>query len=182
MREDRDIHFYRPPTIARPVRPPALVSSRDVGRGGVKFMGRTLSGAVPTTALYPEDRDWGYHDDGTTVYLVYNRLGVINYIPIALTGGPVLAVQTVSTTPFTVTDAHDVLLVDATAAAITLNLQAVATARKKLYYFKKIDASANAMTLDGSGAEAIDGAATLATAVQFTAFTIYPTAVGWWIL
>lgn len=59
-----------------------LVASRDVGRGGIKFMGRTISGGAPTVALYPEDRDWGYHDDGTTVYLVYNRLGVINYIPL----------------------------------------------------------------------------------------------------
>lgn len=73
--------------LHRPAAPPSArgvpsVASRDVGRGGIKFMGRTISGGAPTVALYPEDRDWGYHDDGATVYLVFNRLGVINYIPI----------------------------------------------------------------------------------------------------
>jgi hypothetical protein len=145
-------------------------------------MGYTSSAGVPTVAEYPENRSWGYHDDGTTTYLVFNRLGVINYIPIALTGGPALSVATTTTTPYTVTNANDVLLVDATAAPVTVNLPAVATVRKKLYYFKKIDASANAMTLDPNGAETVDSGATLATTVQFTAYTLYPTAAGWWIL
>lgn len=59
-----------------------LVASRDVGRGGIKFMGYTASVGVPTIAEYPENRSWGYHDDGATTYLVFNRLGVVNYIPI----------------------------------------------------------------------------------------------------
>lgn len=170
-----DVSLYRPLRGAPP-RPATIVSARDVGRGGVKFMGRTISGAVPTIAQFPEDRDWGYHDDGSQVYLVYNRLGVINYIPIsiAVAGGPVLAVQTVSTTPFTVTDAHDVLLVDATAGAITLNLHAVATARKKLYNFKKIDATANGMILEPNAAETVDGAANITEIVQYTNYTLYP--------
>lgn len=179
MREERfssDGGFYRPPSIVRPPRPASPVSSRDVGRGGTKFMGYTSSGGVPTTAQYPENRSWGYHDDGSTTYLVFNRLGVINYIPISIvtTGGPVLAVQTVSTTPFTVTDAHDILLVDATAGAITLNLHAVATARKKLYNFKKIDASANGMILEPNAAETVDGAANITEIVQFTSYSLYP--------
>lgn len=185
MREDQfrpSAELYRP-LIGRPVRQTAVVSSREVGRGGVKFMGRTISGVAPAIADFPEDRDWGYHDDGTTVYLVYNRLGVINYIPIsaAMTGGPVLAVQTVSTTPFTVTDAHDVLLVDATAGAITLNLHAVATARKKIYNFKKIDASANSMVLEPNAAELIDGAANITEVIPQTSYSIFPS-TEWRIL
>lgn len=179
MREDgfqSGPSFYRPPSIVRPARPASPVSSRDVGRGGVKFMGRTISGAAPALVNYPEDRDWGYHDDGSQVYLVYNRLGVLNYIPISIpiTGGPVLAVQTVTTTPFAVTDAHDVLLVDATAGAITLNLQAVATARKKIYNFKKIDASANGMILEPNAAETIDSLANITEIVQYTNYSLYP--------
>lgn len=185
MREERfssDGGFYRPPSIVRPPRPASPVSSRDVGRGGTKFMGFTLSGGVPTTLEYPENRSWGYHDDGSTTYLVFNRLGVINYIPIALTGGAPLAVATTTTTPYAVTNANDVLLVDATAAPVVVDLQTLASAVKKIYTFKKIDASANAMTLDGSGGETIDGALTLVTVVQYTSFSLYPGPTGWWVL
>lgn len=168
--------------VLRNPRTPNTVSSREVGRGGAKFMGRTISAAVPTIAQYPEDRDWGYHDDGTTVYLTYNRLGVINYIPISFVGGSPLAVATTTTTPYTVTNSNDVLLVDATAAPVVVNLQSLASAKKKIYSFKKMDATANSMTLDPSGAETVDGAPTLVTAVQYTAFSLYPTATGWVIL
>lgn len=178
MREERfqSDSFYRPPSIVRPPRPASPVSSRDVGRGGSKFMGYTSSVGVPTLLEYPEDKSWGYHNDGTTTYLVFNRLGVINYIPISIpiTGSPILAVQTVTTTPFTVTDAHDVLLVDATAGAITLNLQAVATARKKIYNFKKIDASANGMVLEPNAAETIDSAANITEIVPQTSYSLFP--------
>jgi hypothetical protein len=94
---------------------------------------------------------------------------------------PALAVAT-KTANYTLTDSDDVLLIDATAGAVVITLHAVASAKRKRYDFKKIDASANAMTLDGNGAETIDGAATLASVVQWTNFTLFPTSSGWVIL
>lgn len=92
---------------------------------------------------------------------------------------PAVSVVT-RTTNFTLTDANDVVLVDCTAGAVTATLHAVATAKLKPYYFKKIDASANAMVLDPNAAEQIDGAATLSATVRYTAYTLVPNSATEW--
>ena len=78
------------------------------------------------------------------------------------------------TAAFTITDANDVILVDATSGAVTITLHAAATAKQKPYNFKKIDSSANAMTIDGNASETIDGATTKSTTIQYTNFTLVP--------
>lgn len=82
----------------------------------------------------------------------------------------------------TLTPDYDVLLVDATGGAVTLTLPPAADATGHIIYAKKIDASANAMTLDGSGSETIDGAATKATTTQWVAYTIISNGEAWFIL
>ena len=57
--------------------------------------------------------------------------------------------------------------VDASGAARTVNLPAISGAQGRIYIIKKIDATANAVIIDGSGAETIDGAATYNTVVQY---------------
>lgn len=74
------------------------------------------------------------------------------------------------------------LLVDASGGPVTINLPPAASSSRRVIVAKKIDASANAMTLDGSGAETIDGAATQTTATQWVAFTIQCNGVGWFII
>lgn len=85
-----------------------------------------------------------------------------------------LDVTTITSSPYSLTDANDVLLVDTSGGAVTVNLHTAATAKQKPYYIKKIDSSANAMTLDASGAQTIDGAATQSTIIQYLSFTIVP--------
>jgi hypothetical protein len=94
---------------------------------------------------------------------------------------PALSVVT-KTAAYTLTDADDVILVDATSGAVTITLHAVATAKRKPYYFKKIDAGGNAMVLEPDGAETVDGAANISVTVQYTAYTLFPTSSGWVIL
>lgn len=86
------------------------------------------------------------------------------------------------TANYTLTDADDVVLVDASAGAITITLQAVATAHKHPFYLKKIDASANAVTLDAAGAELIENALTYSLPTQFKAAIIFPTGTAWYVL
>lgn len=81
---------------------------------------------------------------------------------------------TSAASPYSLSDTNDVLLVDASGGAVTVNLHTAATAKQKPYYIKKIDSSVNAMTLDGSGAQVIDGAATQVTTVQYVAYAIVP--------
>lgn len=82
----------------------------------------------------------------------------------------------------TITDADTVVLADATAEAVTLTLPAAGDVIGKQVVVKKIDASANAVTIDGSGSETIDGAATKATSTQWASYTLASDGTGWFIL
>lgn len=93
--------------------------------------------------------------------------------------GGTLSVVT-KTSSYTITDDDDVVLVDCTSAGVTINLHAVATARQKPYYFKKIDSTGNAMTLDANSTETIDGAATQSTSTQYGRFTLIPNNATEW--
>jgi len=73
------------------------------------------------------------------------------------------------------------ILADATAGAVTVTLPPVASSLGALIVVKKTDASANAVTVDGSGAETIDGATTQALAAQYDAVTVVCDGIAWWI-
>lgn len=60
----------------------------------------------------------------------------------------------------------DLVLVDATAGVVTVTLPFVDDAQRKLYTVKKIDAGGNAVTVQGGGAETIDGG-TISLANQY---------------
>lgn len=74
------------------------------------------------------------------------------------------------------------VLADATAGAITLALPPAASARGRIFTVKKVDASGNAVTLDGNDAETIDGAATLAITTQHQSKAIQSDGSGWFVL
>ncbi len=97
----------------------------------------------------------------------------------ANTGGTALTADTLL-------DNDDYIVeLDATAGAFTMTLPAVGTVLSgKRYIFKKIDASANAITLDGDGSETIDGATTNATALaaQWDAVEIISNGTEWLII
>lgn len=83
---------------------------------------------------------------------------------------------------YTATASDYTILCDATAAAFTVMLPAAASEPGRIYVIKKIDASANAITIDGSGAETIDGAATKSLATQWTTMMIQSNGTAWFIL
>ncbi|MHC4950551.1 MAG: hypothetical protein ACYTEU_06140 [Planctomycetota bacterium] len=71
---------------------------------------------------------------------------------------------------------------NATANAITVTLPAVSGNKGLEYRFKKMDATANRVVIDGSGAEVIDNAATRPLIAQFESITISCNATAWWIV
>lgn len=85
-----------------------------------------------------------------------------------------------ATTTLTVSD--DLLLADATSGAITVNLPAVASLPGREFTVKKIDSSANAVTLDGNASETIDGSTTAALASQYDSVRISNDGSEWWVL
>jgi hypothetical protein len=69
--------------------------------------------------------------------------------------------------------------VDASGAARTITLPTAVGIPGRTYTVIKTDSSGNAVTIDGDGAETINGAATYALAAQYDGVTIISTGVGW---
>lgn len=84
--------------------------------------------------------------------------------------------------PITQAD-HDVtILADASSGPLTITLDALANflvgTRIRI---KRIDATANAVTIDPTGAETIDGVAAIYLGAQFDAVTMIAAAAGWYL-
>ncbi len=75
-----------------------------------------------------------------------------------------------------------IVLVNATAGAVTVTLPIAAVSTGREIVVKKTDASANAVTIDGNGAETIDGAANTALATQWKSKLLYCTGAAWMIV
>jgi hypothetical protein len=92
-----------------------------------------------------------------------------------------LATKTSADSPYTVvlSDRDKVLLLNATSGSITVNLPPVASVPVGVtFLFKRIDASGNTVTIDGDGAEAIDGGGT-ATLLAHTSMRIVNDGTAW---
>lgn len=97
-------------------------------------------------------------------------------------GGLTRAAVLTVTAAYTATDTDELLLVDATTAAFTLTLPTAVGRGGKTFVIKKIDASANAVTVDGAGTETIDGAATLTISGAADSYTLVSDGAGWRII
>lgn len=93
---------------------------------------------------------------------------------------PLYGEVTVVTETYSVLAGDAIVLVDSTGGAFTVTLPA-ATGSGRILTFKKTDVAANAVTLDGAGAETIDGAATNTDIdAQWDTLTIVDGASGAW--
>lgn len=95
--------------------------------------------------------------------------------------GGVVAITT-KTGTYTAANTDTVILCDASGGAFTVTLPAAADNTGKVFYLKKIDSSANAVTIDGNGAETIDDATTLVLSGQYDAAMLVSDGAEWWIL
>lgn len=82
----------------------------------------------------------------------------------------------------TLTAGHDVVLCNATSAAFTVTLPAAASNTGRRYSIKKIDSSANAVTVDGNGSETVDDSTTRVLSMQYDSISIVSDGTEWWII
>ncbi len=75
-----------------------------------------------------------------------------------------------------------VILGDASGGAITITLPLVASSLGKTVVVKKIDSSANAVKIDGNGAETIDGAADFDLLLQDEVAAVVCDGTEWWLV
>lgn len=94
------------------------------------------------------------------------------------TGGFVVPIAA-KTTAYTATADDFLITGDATSAAFTVTLPAASTVTGLVLCIIKIDASGNAVTIDGSGSETINGSATLALSSQWSKATIVSDGSNW---
>jgi hypothetical protein len=102
-----------------------------------------------------------------------------NIYPGLMPQGPV---TNVTSGPYTVTDNDYVILVDATTAAITVNLPTAVGRLGRIFNIKRINTNANSVIIDAAGAEVIDNTATKTLVLPYTAVTLYSDNVKWWII
>jgi len=96
-------------------------------------------------------------------------------------GSMALPIKTV-TGHYTVTIEDYTILVDATGGAVTINLLTAVGIKGRIYKIKKIDSSANAVTVDPAGTETIDGAATASLTSQWQKIGIQSDNANWQII
>lgn len=86
------------------------------------------------------------------------------------------------TTGYTVTVNDYTILGDATLAAFAITLPDAAALSGKVYNVKKIDSSANAVTITPTAPDLIDGSATAVILTQWTSLTFQSDSSNWYIL
>ena len=92
-----------------------------------------------------------------------------------------VAAKTV-TAAYTLLATDTLLLVDATAGAITITVPLATEHPTRSFIIKKIDASANAVTPTRSGADTIDGATSLTLSAQYDAVEIESDGSAWYVV
>lgn len=86
------------------------------------------------------------------------------------------------TANYTAMDDDFVILCDATSGAITVTLPTAAGRKGKAFCIKKIDSSANTVTIDGNASETIDGATTKVLSTQYSAKWIISDGANWVVI
>jgi hypothetical protein len=90
--------------------------------------------------------------------------------------------QVTKTSAYTVLGSDYTIFADATSAAFTLTLPPAATYAGLVLVIKKIDSSANVVTIDGNASETIDGALTKTLSTQYASYMIQSNGANWFII
>lgn len=117
-------------------------------------------------------------DDGVSDYMELTNAGL------TVNGGLALPVDSYSASPVNVQTNQYAIVCDCTSEAITVNLPAAADAdaTRKVFVIKKVDSSANAVTIDANGTETIDGSETYTLSNQWDTVTVLSDGTQWLIV
>jgi hypothetical protein len=90
--------------------------------------------------------------------------------------------KTFANSPYTVAATDEVILVNASGGAVTVNLPAAASFSGRVLAIKKTDSSANVVTIDGNASETIEGALTRKLTFQYDRIQIASDGTNWFSL
>lgn len=103
---------------------------------------------------------------------------VLNFINTSVSSFINFRTYTTNTSLTVLNDGY--VMVDATTAPLTITLSSAVT--QKRYHIKKIDNSANAVTISRTGSDLIEGVTTKSLATQYKSFTLYSDGVNKWYI
>jgi hypothetical protein len=98
------------------------------------------------------------------------------------TGTVIVLPVTTVTGDATLTNANGLVLADATAAALTLTLPAASGNTGLVLEVKKIDVTANTVTVQSAFSEDIDGGGSAVISTSMTALSFASDGSSWWII
>lgn len=125
----------------------------------------------------------GIPESSTLVTLIRFVLQNFGKLRDAAPQGPSHRTLTIATTLTNgIHDEYAVLRCDATVAPFTVTLPNAASSGDTVLTVKKIDASANAVTIAGQGTDTIEGSATKSLATRWKSYTLQAREGGWDIL
>jgi hypothetical protein len=120
-----------------------------------------------------------YNGNVTIIAPLMTILGDLTIRDTVTTAGLATGVQTITAASDTLVNTDHTNLCDCTSNAITINLPAASAGQQ--FVIKKIDASANAVTIDGNASETIDGALTATLTTQYESITLVSDGSNWFI-
>jgi len=88
----------------------------------------------------------------------------------------------VITSSTTATATDYTILADATSGVVNITLPVASTVSRRIYEVKKIDSSANLVSLIASGVDTIDGMSSFSMSVQWQATTVQSNGTNWFVL
>ena len=143
----------------------------------------TASGGAAAATIFRN-----YTAGGGGTYTEYGRFDKTGLTVVGLTdtdtldtGAVKLGQQTITAATDTLVATDCVVLVDASSNDITITLPTAAAGDRVVYWIKRIDTTANTVTIDGNGTETIDNNLTI-TLTTMDAITITSDGTEWWIL
>lgn len=160
-----------------------------VSSGRMSFIGNTYGTYLESSSLYHNTPI--YEGNTTDVYAknesdvkITDTTFLTDKIVTILSGSTLVTkneIQTI-TSSGSITNLDSKILSDATGWNIVLTLPPSATSSGKLFNIKKIDATANTVTLQWFGAETIDGSNTQIIAFPNVNLTIVSDGISWYII
>ena len=97
-------------------------------------------------------------------------------------GNPQFFLTGTKTTSYTITTSDTVIFADATSGNVTITLPAASGTNGYRFYIKRIDNSANTVTVGRTGTDTIDGLTSFTLDLQYTSIGVVSNGSAWYIL
>ncbi len=152
--------------------------SQSSGGGGTVVVGSPLTTKGDLYGYDVADARIPVGADGKYLMADSTQATGLNWNTVSAT--VVLSVIT-KTANYTISAADDVILGDATAGSITITLP-TAVGIVKSFTVKKVDSSANTVTINTTGGQTIDGSASIVISVQNTSKTVVSDNANWQLI